>query len=154
MFEGQTWSQYEIDYLTKWYGKKFAKEIAIDLNRSYESVRSKAQRLYLSSFLKFKKPKTLKIGDIISYKQNNKGPIITHRITDISFTHGQYFFYTKGDNNEEKDPQPISEKEIIGKVIASIPYLGIVVFNKNKLFFIISILLGFISGVVFKGINL
>jgi len=118
------------------------------------SSSSMSPSLKLNSLVIVKKPKTLKIGDIISYKQNNKGPIITHRITDISFTHGQYFFYTKGDNNEEKDPQPISEKEIIGKVIASIPYLGIVVFNKNKLFFIISILLGFISGVVFKGINL
>jgi signal peptidase len=118
------------------------------------SSSSMSPSLKLNSLVIVKKPKTLKIGDIISYKQNNKGPIITHRITDISFTHGQYFFYTKGDNNEEKDPQPISEKEIIGKVIASIPYLGIVVFNKNKLFFIISILLGFISGVIFKGINL
>ena len=118
------------------------------------SSSSMSPSLNLNSLVIVKKPKILKTGDIISYKQNNTGPIITHRITDISFIHGNYFFNTKGDNNEEKDPQPISEKEIIGKVVVSVPYLGIVVFNKNKLFFIISILLGFISGVVFKVINL
>jgi signal peptidase I len=108
----------------------------------------------LNSLVIVQKPKILRVGDVISYKQSDGNSTITHRITNISFVHGRYFFNTKGDSNKEKDPQPISEKEIAGKVVTSIPYLGTLVVDKNNPLFIISILTGFILGIFFKKISL
>ena len=107
-----------------------------------------------NSLVVVQKTETLRINDVISYKQSCSDSTITHRITDIFFINGKHFFNTKGDNNEEKDPQPISEKEVVGKVVMSIPYLGTIVTNKNKTLIIFSILAGFMSGIFLKKISL
>lgn len=63
-----------------------------------------------------------KAGDIISFKAGNM--IITHRIVDKK---NNQEFVTKGDANLTKDFSYVSEKEIMGKVILSIPYIGYIV---------------------------
>lgn len=60
------------------------------------------------------RPKDLIISDIIVYQANQK--YITHRIFSKRKSDGQLVFYTKGDMLISFDP-PITEKQIIGKVI-------------------------------------
>ncbi|GIW69487.1 MAG: hypothetical protein KatS3mg101_0234 [Patescibacteria group bacterium] len=57
----------------------------------------------------------LKIGDIAAFKKNNT--YITHRIVEIR----NDLFITKGDNNQNEDPYPIVQKEIVGKAVFSLP---------------------------------
>jgi len=130
--------------------------IILKLNIKIYKISSSSMEpaLHLNSLVVVQKIKILKVGDIISYKYSDGNSTITHRITDIFFIHGTYFFNTKGDNNNEKDPRPILENEIIGKVILSVPYVGILSFSKEKPFFIMSILIGFICGISLKKMNL
>lgn len=59
-----------------------------------------------------KEQKEYKVGDIITYESNN-GEIVTHRIIEKD----ENVFYTKGDNNNTKDEDPICISDIKGKVI-------------------------------------
>lgn len=62
----------------------------------------------------------LEVGDIVSYRLSSK--IVTHRIAEIDKEDKQVV--TKGDANTVVDASPISESNIIGKVIFSVPLLG------------------------------
>jgi signal peptidase len=64
-------------------------------------------------------------GDIITYKNNSGTEIVTHRIERIQKKGDSYFFRTKGDRNDSEDPDAVSQKNIIGKVKLSIPFLNI-----------------------------
>jgi len=63
---------------------------------------------------------TLREGDIICFKHSKERPTVTHRIIEITYNG----FVTKGDANEEPDPFVLERKDIIGKVVLTIPYLG------------------------------
>ena len=74
-----------------------------------------------------------KIGDVITFgaKTKIKTPV-THRIYDIKVVEGKVFYITKGDANDAPDLKEISQKEIIGKVLFSVPYLGYAVETAKK----------------------
>ena len=65
----------------------------------------------------------LKVQDIIEYQM--EGYTVIHRITNIYQSDGAFFFITKGDNNDSEDKLPVSEEQLIGKVIFKIPYLAL-----------------------------
>ena len=73
--------------------------------------------------------KNLKKGDVITYVSSDTrwaGITITHRIVDTYYDTNtkQYTFKTKGDNNNSVDTALVLEKNIYGKVIFKVPYLG------------------------------
>lgn len=72
-------------------------------------------------------PRNLKEGDIISFEQ--KGETITHRIVEIQDKE----IYTKGDNNNSLDIEPVNFNSVKGKVEYKIPKLGILILKINKL---------------------
>lgn len=77
------------------------------------------------------------IGDVISFGEmtRTKAPI-THRIYDIKVIEGESYYITKGDVNNAPDQREISKREVVGKVLFSIPYLGYAVdFAKKPLGF-------------------
>ena len=49
---------------------------------------------------------------------------VFHRIIKIQFVQGVKQYTVKGDNNQYEDPKPVSGEQIIGKHIATIPYIG------------------------------
>lgn len=54
-----------------------------------------------------------------------KAPVlIVHRAIDKTYQGNQWFFTTKGDNNPTKDSWPVSETDVVGKVVFRIPWLG------------------------------
>lgn len=67
-------------------------------------------------------PQTIEIGDVVTYVLNADGVLVTHRVVEIDTEHEQ--FYTKGDANNSKDPNPVLWGNTIGKVVLGIPKLG------------------------------
>lgn len=67
--------------------------------------------------------KNIKKGQVIAYKYNNV--TIVHRVVNIINTNNKYYFYTKGDANNDIDKYAVKEEDIIGIVNFKIPYIGI-----------------------------
>ncbi len=65
----------------------------------------------------------LKVGDIIAYQKEKI--MIVHRVIEIEKDKNEYFYYTKGDANEDVDDWIIKRKDIIGKINHRIPYAGL-----------------------------
>jgi signal peptidase len=66
--------------------------------------------------------KTIQVGDIIQYATPNEN--IVHRVINTYYQGGILLFETKGDANNAPDPEPISEEQIMGKAVLTIPKLG------------------------------
>lgn len=83
--------------------------------------------------------KNIKIGDVIVFRTHQKDPII-HRVVKIKKDNDMIIFETKGDNNNRPGNEQISgetnipEKNVIGKAIIRIPYLGWIKVVATKLF--------------------
>jgi signal peptidase len=101
----------------------------------------------------------VKIGDIITF-QPEPGQKVTHRVVDIIEQEGKPWFQTKGDANEEPDPNFVSSKgDKMAKVVFHLPYLGFAAhFMKSKLAFLVLIgipaliLIAMFSRDIWKGI--
>lgn len=61
-------------------------------------------------------------GDIITAKLTS-GSTFTHRIDYIDYENE--LVYTKGDSNPQPDPLPTAFEDIVGKVVFSVPVLGL-----------------------------
>jgi len=83
-----------------------------------------------------------KIGDIITFGpySKTKSPV-THRIYDIKIVDGQPVYITKGDANNAPDSGEVKKRDVLGKVLFSLPYLGYAVdFAKKPLGFALIII--------------
>lgn len=68
----------------------------------------------------------LKVGDAITFMLD-KDTVATHRIVEIVENSDKTIsFRTKGDANKVVDANPVHSKNVIGKPIFNIPYLGYV----------------------------
>ena len=73
-------------------------------------------------FVKKVDPKTLEVGDIITYISNDKeGSIITHRIVSI-YEDGS--FETKGDYSPGYDRDPVKYEQVVGKYTGRVAGAG------------------------------
>lgn len=79
----------------------------------------------------------IKVGDIIAFN-NLEGVKITHRVTSVAEEDGVIKFHTKGDANEEEDPNEFSiNGDHVHKVVFHIPYLGYLYsFIRSKVVFL------------------
>jgi len=83
-----------------------------------------------------------KIGDIITFGpySRTKAPT-THRIYDIKVEGGAPVYITKGDVNNAPDARELQKKDILGKVLFSVPYVGYAVdFAKKPMGFALIII--------------
>lgn len=87
-------------------------------SRSMENV------LYVGDVVIIKKcgVNDINVGDIIEYQMDNF--TIVHRVNRKIQKDGEFYFYTKGDNNNTEDPKVVKEEQIIGKAIFKIKYIG------------------------------
>ena len=69
-------------------------------------------------------------GDVITF-HINENTLVTHRVIEKDSMNN--IFNTKGDANEVKDGWQVAYENIVGKVIFSIPYLGIIAGYFNTL---------------------
>jgi len=104
---------------------------------------SMAPAIKMGSIVMVKPVEDYKIGDVVCFGQitRTKSPI-THRIYDIKVVENEVSYITKGDANNAPDLREISKREIIGKVLFSVPYVGYAVdFAKKPLGFALIILI-------------
>ena len=74
-------------------------------------------------YVKYQEPESIEKKDIIAfYGSNESSAIITHRVVYNKKLSGE--FVTKGDANKEKDMNPISYNQYMGKVVLMIPVIG------------------------------
>ena len=64
----------------------------------------------------------INVGDIIEYQMD--GYTVIHRVIQKNQKKGEFYFTTKGDNNNTPDDKKVSEEQLIGKLIFKIRYLG------------------------------
>ena len=62
------------------------------------------------------------IGQVIAYKKGNI--IVVHRLIKKIQVDGKYYFYTKGDANDDVDNYEITEDMMVGIVNIKIPIIG------------------------------
>jgi signal peptidase len=103
---------------------------------------SMAPAIKVGSIVVVKPAEDYKIGDVITFGpySKTKAPT-THRIYDIKVVNGQPVYITKGDANNAPDTREIAKRDILGKVLFSIPYLGYAVaFAKKPLGFVLIVI--------------
>lgn len=103
--------------------------------------------IQVGSVVVIKPESQYKVGDVITFGPDTKTEIpVTHRVTEIvSESRASQVFITKGDANEDPDPNTVSSRNVIGKVAFSLPYVGYLLeFAKTPM--------GFVSLVVVPGI--
>ncbi len=90
-------------------------------------------KLKTGSIVVVKPAADYKIGDVITFgpMSKTKAPI-THRIYEIKVEGSEPIYITKGDVNDAPDTREISKKEIIGKVLFTVPYLGYAIETAKK----------------------
>lgn len=91
----------------------------------YAVISGSMEPAYMTGSLVFVRnvpSENIKQGDSISFVLDESLTVVTHRVIGIS-DDGEYF-YTKGDANENADPNPVYYKNLIGRVDFSIPFLG------------------------------
>lgn len=75
------------------------------------------------SIIYTRKTLNYKTGDVITFKRENN--IVTHRIYNKDSK--GFTYQTKGDANNTVDSELVSSKEVLGKSIFFVPYVGILV---------------------------
>ena len=68
-------------------------------------------------------PQTIQPNDIVTYRSPRNGDMTTHRVVGIEESE-LLLFRTRGDANEEADPYLVPARNIEGKVVTDIPFLG------------------------------
>lgn len=82
------------------------------------------------SVIVVKQAESYMVGEVITFGPRSKTkPPTTHRIIEIK-EDGSYV--TKGDANDDEDLRTVSRYEVIGKVVASIPWVGYAVAAAQK----------------------
>ena len=61
-------------------------------------------------------------GDVLTFEQGNT--LVTHRAVYQEYTLGDSYFITKGDANKDVDNQRVSQSNVVGKVMFTLPYAG------------------------------
>src|SRR3972149_8129330 len=67
------------------------------------------------------------LGDVVSYKLPGAKNLVTHRVVNVQEENGGFVYQTKGDANNTPDQIALREKDIVGRVVLAIPYLGFLV---------------------------
>ncbi|MDN3016813.1 signal peptidase I [Paenibacillus sp. BSR1-1] len=80
-------------------------------------------------------PTNFKKGDVITFKAaDNPNTLITHRIIDVQKVDTTVQYITKGDNNDSKDPSPVTAGNVVAEYKGfTIPIIGkIMAFIQSK----------------------
>lgn len=67
-------------------------------------------------------------GDIVTFQlPSNYRTIVTHRIIEETILYDQTAFRTQGDANSTSDREVVPSKNILGKHIFAVPYIGFII---------------------------
>jgi signal peptidase len=70
-------------------------------------------------------PEDIVVDDIIVFNAtwHTDAPVV-HRVVQVDIIEGEYWYWTKGDNNQHIDYVPTSYDRIVGVVVSVIPFIG------------------------------
>ena len=100
----------------------FGVEVYVVLSGSMEPAYKTGSVIYVIE----KDTDVLKAGDVITFRLDGD-TTATHRITGVTEESGEIAFRTKGDANEIEDAALVTENQVIGTPIFTIPHLGYLV---------------------------
>jgi signal peptidase len=67
----------------------------------------------------------IQVGDVITYQiHSGEAAVVSHRVMSKTYADGELTFVTKGDNNDEVDPDPVRPVQVRGTLWYSLPLLG------------------------------
>ncbi|MEO6198060.1 MAG: signal peptidase I [Dehalococcoidia bacterium] len=70
-------------------------------------------------------PYDMRVGDIITFRSpHDRGQTISHRVIEVVDTGPGLSYRTKGDANEDPDPETVPVRDIVGEVRVQLPYVG------------------------------
>lgn len=72
-------------------------------------------------------PGAVETGDVITFRRQGERVPTTHRVIEVVGSDDGRAFVTKGDANEERDPQPVPAESVVGRVAITIPLIGYVI---------------------------
>lgn len=87
---------------------------------------SMAPTIPLGSALVVSPSETYSIGDVVTFQRVTDDEVTTHRIIGEEVLEGKAVFIMQGDANNAADQRPVEKREIVGKVVFHIPYLGFI----------------------------
>lgn len=77
------------------------------------------------SIVAVKPASSYNVGDVITFGPTPKGKIpTTHRIIAETVNNGMEAYTTKGDSNDTADLKEVLQKDVLGKVYVSVPFVG------------------------------
>ena len=84
-----------------------------------------------------------KVGDVISFATAAGLKVsTTHRIVEIKTAGGKTTYITKGDANSDKDAGEVDKRNVIGKVLFSMPYAGyLLAFVRQPMGFVAAVII-------------
>ena len=88
------------------------------ISGSMEPTYSVGDLIYVKSV----PPEQIEVGDPVTFVLNENLVVATHRVVRVDRENQR--LYTKGDNNQIADINPVHYKNVIGKPLFSLPYLG------------------------------
>jgi signal peptidase I len=68
-------------------------------------------------------PATLQVGDVVTVKLTG-GTILTHRIQAVVQQDDRRMFRLRGDANPAPDPVLVTQDQLLGRIVISVPLLG------------------------------
>lgn len=72
-------------------------------------------------------PADVEVGDVIGYRDERRGAVVTHRVVEVIEQPSGRFFTTQGDANTRPDGRPVPARDVVGEVRWRIAGLGAVV---------------------------
>jgi len=86
---------------------------------------------------------------VITFADSQTGPTTTHRVIEKHQGESSIRFRTKGDANEDPDPEPVYRDEIVGVVTLSVPLIGYLIgFAQSQLGWVVLVVLPMVSLIV------
>ena len=86
-------------------------------------------------------PGQIQERDVMTYRDDG-GNLVTHRVVEKYAAGTSVRFTTKGDANEDPDPEPVYRGDVVGVVLFSVPFLGyLVTFGNTTAGYVVLVLI-------------
>ncbi|RDY27419.1 signal peptidase I [Romboutsia weinsteinii] len=74
--------------------------------------------------VKESKKQDIKVDDAITFFNEARTSVTTHRVKEVSNIDGKIKFTTQGDANNTVDPEQVDGDLLVGKVVFHVPFIG------------------------------
>jgi signal peptidase len=88
-------------------------------------------------------------GEVITYTDDGRN-LVTHRVVEKHQAADSVRFVTKGDANENVDPEPVYRNEVVGELEFTVPFIGYVIAFGNTPMGFLTLVWGPVLALVFS----